>query len=120
MLHGLQLLFVLADRLIESAGRMLSIEVRTITNAIDESAAWTSPWDSLLDHLHWAPISAVVLATASFAGFLLLVRYLQSANRLRRDSYAPHLLPKPDLSALDIFVSVATALIGLTVCWVTG
>ena len=120
MLHDLQPLFVLAHRLVESAGRLLSITARTIVDTIDEPAPWASPWDSVLERLHWAPISAAVLAAASFAGFLLLVRYLHSANRQLRGSYSLHLPPKPDLSALDIFVSVATALIGLTVCWATG
>lgn len=119
MLHDLQPLFLLAHRLAESVGTLLSTTVQTVIDTIDESAPWASPWDSVLGHLHWAPVNAAVLAGASFAGFLLLVRYLHSANRRLRDSYSPH-LPKPDLSAMDIFVSVATALIGLTVCWVTG
>src|SRR5208283_2952819 len=120
MLHHLQPLFVLAHRLVESAGGLLSITARTIINTIDDTAPSVSHWDSLLERLHWAPISAAVLAAASFAGFLLLVRYLQSANRRLQDSDLPHPPPKPDLSAFDIFVSVATALIGLAVCWATG
>ncbi len=120
MLHDLQPLFVLAHRLVESAGRQLSIAVRTIINTVDDPASWPSRTDSVLERLHWAPISAAVLAAASFAGFLLLVRYLQSPTRRPRSSYSPHLPPTPDLSAFDIVVSVATALIGLTVCWVTG
>ncbi len=119
MLHDLQPLLALAHRLAESAGRLLSTTVQAIVNSIDEPASWSS-WYSLLERLHWAPISATVLAAASFTGFLLLVRYLHSANRQRRNPYSPHLPPMPDLSALDIFVSVATALIGLTVCWATG
>ncbi len=119
MLHDLQALFVLAHPLVESAGRQLSIAVRTMINTVDDPS-WPSRTDSVLERLHWAPVSAAVLAAASFAGFLLLVRYLQSPNRRPLNSDSPHLPPTPDLSAFDIFISVATAVIGLTVCWATG
>ncbi len=110
MLHALQPLFVLAHRLADSAGRLLSTTMQTIINAVNEPASWASPWDIALEHLHWAPVSAALLAVVSFAAFLLLVRYLNTANRQ----------PRPALSTMDTFVSVATALIGLAVCWVTG
>jgi hypothetical protein len=120
MLHALQPLLFLAHRLVESAGRLLSTTTQAIVNTIDEPTVWASPWDGVFERLHWAPVSAAVLAVASFAGFLLLVRYLQSADGRSRDSYLPRLSLKPDLSAFDIFVSVATALGGLTICWVIG
>jgi len=120
MFHDLQHLFALAHRLVESCGRLLSMTLQTVAGTNDETARWVSPWDSGFERLHWAPVTGAVLAAASFVGFLLLVRYLQSSSRRHRDSYAPHLLPRPDLSAADIFVSVATALIGLAVCWATG
>jgi len=48
------------------------------------------------------------------------VRYLQSTSLPRRDPYSLHLPPRPGLPASDVFVGVATALIGLTVCWALG
>lgn len=110
MLHDLQPLLALAHRLVESAGGLLSITMQTTINAVDEQASRASPLDSLIERLPWAPVSAAMLAVVSFAGFLLLVRYLNAANRQ----------PKQTLPTMDIFVSIATALIGLAVCWATG
>jgi hypothetical protein len=122
MPHHLQPLFDLAHRLVESAGRLLSIPVRSVIDSIDESARLASPGDNLivLGFLHRSPATAVVVAAASFVGFLLLVRYLQSTSRPRRDPYPLYLPPCGDLPASDIFVGVATALIGLTICWAMG
>jgi hypothetical protein len=110
MLHDLQPLLALAHRLVESAGGLLSNTMQTIINAVDEQASGASPLDSLIERLPWAPVSAVILAVVSFAGFLLLVRYLNAANRQSMQT----------LPTMDIFVSIATALIGLAVCWATS
>lgn len=52
MFHELQSLLVLAHRLIESVGSLLSTTVRTIINTMVEPAPWSSPWDSVRERLH--------------------------------------------------------------------
>jgi hypothetical protein len=120
MFHELQSLLVLAHRRIESVGSLLSTTVRTIINTMVEPAPWSATWTAYSSVFTPEPFSAAALAGASFAGFLLLVRYLHSANRQLRGSYSPQLPPKPNLSVFDILVSVATGLIGLALCWATG
>jgi hypothetical protein len=110
MLLHFQLLLVLSHRLSQSAWRVFSAPIE-ILNRATEQARWEFLGDPglVLERIHWSPVTGTLLAALSFVGFLLLVRYLQSANR-----------PSPHLSPADIFVSVATGLIGLAVCWATN
>lgn len=123
MFHQLQpLLMVLGHRLIEFTSRLFMLPIQALTNNIDANVGRASFGDGLpfLDRLHWTPITGIVLGAASFVGFLLLVRYLQSATRPRLNRSAPRLVATPDLPAADIFVSVAATLIGLALCWATS
>jgi hypothetical protein len=123
MLQQLQLLLVvLGHRLIELAGRLFLVPMRTLMNNIGEIGRGASFGDGwlVLERLHSTALTGVLVGVAAFVGFLLLVRYLQSATRPRPNRSSPRLLANPDLPAADIFVTVATALIGLAVCWATN